>query len=163
MLDYSVTRQYDYICSTIFIPGMPTNANKNSLPPHALPQKWRDVTAEEMYVFVGILLFTGMVELPTFDSYWTSDPLLEMKGFRAIIQSWQLASDGSSSKNNKLNTNRDADDHDRFFEAWAFLNLLLAPWQALYYPGTVNLKSLWRSGKEQHFAHFAEFKFDGSA
>ncbi|KOB64858.1 putative piggybac transposable element-derived, partial [Operophtera brumata] len=45
------------------------------LKPNSRIKRWKDVTAEEMLKFIGVYLFTGLVDYPTTEYYWKKDEL----------------------------------------------------------------------------------------
>lgn len=56
-----------------------------SLPKFALARQWYNIDKPEMKAFLGILLLMGYVKFPTYDAYWNTDFLTEMKGFRSVM------------------------------------------------------------------------------
>ena len=57
----------------------------HSLRRHSRAQKWRDVTFDEMKVFIGLTLLMGLVKLPRLDLYWTKDSLFHVPLFKAVM------------------------------------------------------------------------------
>ena len=52
---------------------------------HSRAHKWRDVTFDEMKVFIGLTLLMGLVKLPRLDLYWTKDSLFHVPLFKAVM------------------------------------------------------------------------------
>jgi hypothetical protein len=109
----------------------------DQLPKHALARKWKEVDIPEMLAFLGILFFMGYVKLPTYLSYWSTDYLTEMKGFRSVMSRdrfhgiWQffhLVNNGDALP-------RDDPDYDRCFKVRPLVDILVNKWQGVYYPG----------------------------
>ncbi|XP_064635787.1 piggyBac transposable element-derived protein 4-like [Lineus longissimus] len=46
---------------------------------------WRDTTADEMRAFLAILIVMGNNKRPSYKSYWTTDSIIQMEGFRTIM------------------------------------------------------------------------------
>lgn len=44
---------------------------------HARINKWRDLSVDELKVFLGLILHTGILSLPRLQDYWKTDPLLK--------------------------------------------------------------------------------------
>ena len=53
--------------------------------PHARLNNWSDTNANEIRVFIAVLLYQGIVQKPTVDSYWTTRSLLSTPYVRYII------------------------------------------------------------------------------
>ena len=59
-----------------------TNLYARQLPPGA-SYKWCHTKADEMKLFIGIILAMGVHQLPQLEDYWSSHPLLGAKGIVA--------------------------------------------------------------------------------
>ena len=59
-----------------------TNLYARQLPPGA-SYKWYDTSADEMKLFIGMILAMGVHRLPQLEDYWSSHPLLGAKGIVA--------------------------------------------------------------------------------
>ena len=77
-----------------------------------------DSYAAEMRAFIGILMVTGISKRSSFELYWSSDPLLDMKGFRDIMARDRFLNILSffHLENNERNRPRDHPDHDKIFK-----------------------------------------------
>lgn len=109
---------------------------KENLKRHSLAASWFDMNVTEMKAVIATILFMGYVRLPSYNDYWSTDPILEMKGFRsllsrdrffAIMQFFHIC-------NNDDNLPRDHPDHDRLAKVRPLLNILVPAWQEVYYP-----------------------------
>lgn len=79
--------------------------------PHSRIKRWKDVSADEMLKFIGVYLFTGLVDFPTTECYWKKDrlyfhPLLHeismsYDRFSLILRCWHFA-DNSADRNGRL-------------------------------------------------------------
>ncbi|KAH9645943.1 hypothetical protein HF086_011405 [Spodoptera exigua] len=47
----------------------------SNLKPKSRIKRWKDVTGEEMLKFIGIHLFTGLIDFPSTECYWKKDKL----------------------------------------------------------------------------------------
>lgn len=104
---------------------------KDTLPPHSLARRWVDVDSPEMSAFLGILFFMGYVKLPTYLSYWSTDYLTEMRGFRTIMSRdrWHVIWQFFHSSNNDLALPRDHPQFDKIFKVRPLVEILLNKWQ----------------------------------
>ena len=57
----------------------------HELSQHSRAKKWKDVATEEMVAVRALLLLTGVNRRSSYDLYWSTDPLIDMKGFRDIM------------------------------------------------------------------------------
>lgn len=110
---------------------------KDTLPPCSLARKWVATDRPEMAAFLGILYLMGFVKLPTYLSYWSTDSLTEMKGFRSIMSRdrWLLLWQFFHVCNNDECLPRDHPNFDRIFKIRPLQDILLEKWQNAYYPG----------------------------
>ena len=46
---------------------------------------WTNTNVPEMKAFIAILLFMVYVKFPSYQDYWTTEPLMEMPGFCSIM------------------------------------------------------------------------------
>jgi len=60
-------------------------ASQKHARPHARLNKWCDTNADEMHVFVALILYQGIIQKPTLDSYWTTRLLLSTPYVRFIM------------------------------------------------------------------------------
>jgi hypothetical protein len=49
------------------------------------PLPWKDVTAEEVMAFIGVVIEMGISNLPEIYDYWSTEPLLCMPWFSSIF------------------------------------------------------------------------------
>lgn len=59
-----------------------------NLKPNARARRWKPVTTSEMKAFVALLLYIGLLRLPDYDSYWSTDELISLKGFTSEPKVW---------------------------------------------------------------------------
>ena len=48
-------------------------------------RKWTNVTTEEVWAFLGIIVVMGIHRLPEIDNYWSSDPLLGVESVKKCM------------------------------------------------------------------------------
>jgi len=71
---------------------------------------WNDVTHNEIWCYIGCLLFMGLVRLNAIDSFWSNDiygqpfirNLLKKKRFHEIHRNLHFSDNETSDKNDKL-------------------------------------------------------------
>lgn len=110
---------------------------KDSLPKYSLYRMWVPVSMDEMAAFMGTLYFMGYMKLPTYYSYWSTDFLTEMRGFRTIISRnrWHLIWNFFHVTNNEDAHPRDHPQYDKLFKIRPLVDILINNWQSSYYPG----------------------------
>ena len=52
-----------------------------NLTPKSYGARWYPTDDAEMKAFIAITLYMGIVKLPTYEMYWSTDPLFELRGF----------------------------------------------------------------------------------
>ena len=52
--------------------------------PRSVYFNYVDVTRDELYVFLALVILMGVVKKPTIHSYWSTDPLIATTGFNRI-------------------------------------------------------------------------------
>ncbi|KAJ8319584.1 hypothetical protein KUTeg_002867 [Tegillarca granosa] len=81
---------------------------------------WTPVTVDEMYRFIGIIIYMSFVQLPSTDKYWSTSPLykscnsiipstMTLKRFKAILSFIQI--NGEPDKDEKLTRIQPLIDH----------------------------------------------------
>ncbi|XP_045449138.1 piggyBac transposable element-derived protein 4-like [Melitaea cinxia] len=99
-------------------------------------KRWTDVTEQEMLKFLGMVLFTGLVKLPTLESYWKKNPLyfhplmhninLSYNRYCILLKCWHFA-DNEAPRN----------DDDRLYKIKPLVDLIMENGHAIYTPGRV--------------------------
>ena len=96
-----------------------SNPNKHKMP-------WHPVTKGEMKAFVGILILMGVIKLPRFEMYWSSDRLIHQEGITEVmprtrfLQIWRYFHLADNSKVAALGT----DGYDKIYRVRTFLSLI---------------------------------------
>jgi len=78
--------------------------------PHSRLTKWRDTNINEMKQFLGTLIWTGLVQLPSYELYWSSSEIFKTKfgtiisrnRFEILLQMIHFADNSQIDKNNRL-------------------------------------------------------------
>ena len=96
-------------------------------------RKWVDVTREEMKLFLGVVLTTGLIKCPHVEDYWKEDslfyhPLFHKIGisynrFSLLLKNWHVSNNETAPPGNRLNKIAD------------FTKLLISKFQETYVPG----------------------------
>ena len=104
--------------------------------PHSRYARWRPTTRPEMKAFLALLLLMGVSKRSSYALYWSTDPLLEMPGFRkvmardrflAILTFFHL-------NNNEEALPRDDPQHDKIHKFRPLIDMLLPLWQRYFVP-----------------------------
>lgn len=82
-----------------------------TIKPNSRITRWKDVSADEMLKFIGIYLFTGLVDFPTTECYWKKDRLyfhpflheisMSYDRFCLILRCWHFV-DNTGERNGRL-------------------------------------------------------------
>ena len=104
---------------------------------HARGRTWKPVSNVEMRAFVSVLLIMGLSKKPSYESYWSSDPLLECNGFKAIMSRDRFLQILMffHINDNAFDFPREDSRHDRLFKIRPLMDHLIAGWQRHFYPG----------------------------
>lgn len=99
-------------------------------------KRWTDVTEQEMLKFLGMVLFTGLVKLPTLESYWKKNRLyfhplmhninLSYNRYCILLKCWHFT-DNEAPRN----------DDDRLYKIKPLVDLIMENGHAIYTPGRV--------------------------
>jgi hypothetical protein len=105
-----------------------------NLPTFSRFLKWYDTTLPEMRAFIAILLLTGISKRSSYDLYWSSDPLIDMKGFRDIMSRDRFMNIMSFFHvvNNDDALPRDHPNHDKAFKIRPMIDAFVPLWQRYY-------------------------------
>lgn len=106
------------------------------LGPHARANKWTDVTNGDMQAFLALILIMGLVKMPSYEDYWTTDNILEMPGLRSTMtrNRFELILSYLHLNNNANNLPSDNPSHDRLFKVRPLLDHLNTTWKTAYHP-----------------------------
>ncbi|XP_060076855.1 piggyBac transposable element-derived protein 4-like [Ylistrum balloti] len=107
-----------------------------SLKPHARPRKWQDVTNQEMKAFLGMMLYIGLVRLPNYESYWSQDELISLKGFTTLMSRDRFLNILAyfHAADNDLEPPRESPNYDPTYKFSKLARLLIRNWQRYYCP-----------------------------
>lgn len=78
--------------------------------PHSRLHKWYDTNESEMKCFLGLLLWTGLVSLPSYDLYWSTSAIFKTEfstfmsrnRFEILLQMIHFADNSQADPNNRL-------------------------------------------------------------
>jgi hypothetical protein len=110
---------------------------RDTLGDYAIMKNWKAVDLQEMRAFVGILYYFGLVKMPSYKSYWTREPVMELKGFRTIMPRWRWEQIWKSLhlNNKRLEPKPGSANFNQLYKVQPLMELLLNNWQENYYPG----------------------------
>ena len=89
-----------------------------------------------MKAFLGLLLLMGYVKFPAYDSYWNTNYLTEMRGYRSVLPRdrwlgiWQFFHLADNSKA----LPKDHPQYDKSYKVRHFITKVVGNWQTSYYP-----------------------------
>ena len=108
----------------------------HTLSQYSRAKKWQDVSFEEMNAVLALLLLTGISKRSSYELYWSTDSLIEMKGFREIMPRDRFLAilNFLHLVNNDENLPRDHPNHDKAFKIRPLVDLLVPLWQRHYKP-----------------------------
>jgi len=78
--------------------------------PHSRLNKWYDTNESEMKCFLGLLMWTGLVSLPSYDLYWSTSVIFKTEfstfmsrnRFEILLQMIHFADNSQADPNNRL-------------------------------------------------------------
>lgn len=107
-----------------------------NLPPCSRAKKWKPTDNTEMRAFLGILCVMGYIKFPSYHSYWNTDSMTEMPGFRKLMSRdrWLVIWEFLHVVNNDMALPRDDPNVDKIFKIRPFMELVLKNWQEHYTP-----------------------------
>jgi hypothetical protein len=59
--------------------------SRPNLPPNSRMRKWIDITANEMKQWLGLIIITGLVQKPSMEDYWSTDPVISTPIFSSTM------------------------------------------------------------------------------
>ncbi|XP_008182727.1 piggyBac transposable element-derived protein 4-like [Acyrthosiphon pisum] len=96
--------------------------------------RWKDVDIDEMKKFLGVLMFSGVVVFPTYESYWKKDSLyyhelfhkigMSYNRFIIILKCWHF-----------VDNNIARDNTDRLYKIKPLMDMVFQNTQNLFTPG----------------------------
>lgn len=122
-----------------FLQTISEQTNKNAVDILCQPQtseksritEWKDVTVDEMKIFIALLLHTGTISLSRLNDYWKTDPLFDIPVFRKYM-----------SRNRFLLivrclhfTSEETDVSDRLGKIRSVIDFFNNKMERIYYPG----------------------------
>ena len=104
--------------------------------PHSRSNSWTDVTEGDIRAFLAIFLLMGLVKLPSYADYWTTDNILEMPGLRSIMRrnKFQLILEYFHLNDNANCLPSDSPAYDRLYKIRPLLTHFSTTWKTAYHP-----------------------------
>ena len=95
---------------------------------------WKDTNQEEMEIFIGCIMWMGIISLPSISSYWSKKNLYEnnprkvmsRNRFQMLLKSWHFADNASDDSQNS---------NDRLYKIAPLLEKLRESFQSKIVPG----------------------------
>ncbi|KAJ8912470.1 hypothetical protein NQ315_014570 [Exocentrus adspersus] len=94
--------------------------------------RWTPTNEKEMFQFMGIIAYIGVVKMPTLESYWSKDDLfrnsfipkiMSRNRFQLLLRMWHFSS------------NKECPEGDRLHRIQPLLDMLNKNYQEIYTPG----------------------------
>ncbi len=106
-----------------------------NLPPHSRARSWKDVDANDMKAFIGLTLLMGMIQLPSYDLYWSTSWLLRfgMTGVMSRDRYLSILSFLHCADNDQMPPPA-ADNYDRLYKVRGILESFVESWKQAYTP-----------------------------
>lgn len=97
---------------------------------------WEPVTADEIWKFLGMVIYMGIVRLPTIADYWSTDPFFKNEIASKIMSRnrFQMILKFIHFSNNEANV-----DNDRLFKVKELSEKLIANFQSVYKMGPIGV------------------------
>jgi len=130
MIDMLVVETNRYAQETI-------NRRQGTFGPHSRLTKWEPVTKDEMVAFIALLLLIGISnKRSSYDLYWSTHPLLEMKGFREVVtrDRFYLIFTCFHIVDNSTALPKGHPRYDKAWEVRPLISKLVRQWQTFFYP-----------------------------
>ena len=102
--------------------------------------KWADVEVEELYTFVGLLIYTALVSLPSLEDYWKQNHIFSVPfpatvmtrdRFRALLWNIHLSDPEEDVRNDMK---KGTPQHDKLFRVKPLIDDIRNACQAHYHP-----------------------------
>ncbi len=108
---------------------------KKNLPPFSKAKNWKDVTEEDIRAFIGLLLYMGLVRLPSYSMYWSNCWLLNL-GMKSVISRdrFLLILRFLHCADNDEAAPRGDPGYDRIFKIRGLVDTVVSSWQEQFYP-----------------------------
>jgi len=142
--DSSACEIFSHFFSRDLIGIMVTETNRfaaesianNEMGPHARARDWTDVTDGDMRAFLALILMMGLVKMPSYEDYWTTDKILEMPGLRSTMtrNRFELILSYLHLNDNANCLPSDNPAFDRLHKVRPVLTQLNATWKTAYHP-----------------------------
>jgi hypothetical protein len=113
-----------------------TKGGLDNLPRFSRARAWRPVTVPEMKVFIAIVLYMGLVRLPNYDMYWSTDELISLKSLCLYMTRDRFYNIMSffHANDNSREPPRDDANYDAGYKVARIADLLLRKWKSGYKP-----------------------------
>ena len=110
--------------------------SSHTLSTHSRMHKWKKTDVVEMQAFISILLLSGISKRSNFELYWSTDSLLDMRGFREIMprDRFLILLQFFHVVNNNDQPLRDDAAYDKAFKIRPVIDYLVPKWQQYFGP-----------------------------
>ena len=125
----NLVRQTNLYAAKNLLPQQGTSTNSHR-------RRWEPVTVEEIKKFLGLWIAMGLIKLPAYHLYWSTDNLYYLSFFRSvmsrdrffdILRNLHVAEDPAQ--------NIPKDEQDSLWKIRPVIDKLLSKFKSLFYPG----------------------------
>ena len=108
----------------------------DNLPNHSRFRSWVPVNRDELKVFFAVILYQGLVRLPTYELYWSTHDLLQFRNLTTYMTRDRFLNILSflHARDNSAEPPRDSPDYDPGYKVSYIAAKLVKNWQKLYKP-----------------------------
>nr|XP_046216191.1 piggyBac transposable element-derived protein 4-like isoform X1 [Oncorhynchus gorbuscha] len=140
--NYTVLELFQLFFSNDVVDTLCSNTNKNAKrrQEHGIKEPWKPVSVEEMYKYLSIVIYMGLLNVHTVSDYWNRNRIyclpfcctvMTMTRFRAITYSLHMSDPAEDEENDKK---KGTADYDRLMRIKPLKDQILDACRAFYHP-----------------------------
>lgn len=142
--NWTVLQLFQLFFSSSAVNTIIDNTNRNAKKRKETQQKqykWTPLTVKDFYIFLAIILYTGLVKMPERPDYWrTSAPYnhpfpankMSRERFEAIVWTIHLSNPDEDEDDDRQ---KDTDNYDRLFKIKPLYSQIVGACKAFFHPG----------------------------
>lgn len=113
-----------------------SKGGRDNLPPNSRFRHWVPVSRSELKVFFAIVLFQGLIRMPSYELYWSTHDLIHLKNLTVYMTRDRFLNILSflHACDNSAEPPRDSPNYDPGYKVTHIASVLISKWQALYQP-----------------------------
>ncbi|KAM9428372.1 piggyBac transposable element-derived protein 4-like isoform 1-T1 [Salvelinus alpinus] len=140
--NYTVLELFQLFFSNDIVDTLCSNTNKNAKrrQEHGIKEPWKPVSVEEMYKYLSIVIYMGLLNVHTVSDYWNRNRIyclpfcctvMTMTRFRAITYSLHMSDPAEDEENDKK---KGTAGYDRLMRIKPLKDQILDACRAFYHP-----------------------------